>query len=329
MRSAPFIHGPLKAKGCHVCHRPANSLLPSLPAKHPMISKILPKDLNHACLVCHDEEHFIKARYLHDAIKDKGCTQCHDPHMSTKKHLLKTDEPPKLCLDCHKKTAEHIQEAKIQHGGLEKQGSCLNCHVAHHSDIKHLLKKSQPELCLTCHSVQVEDHQGQRLTNMAELLRSKKYKHKPIIEGKCSACHQPHGESRRRLLRKEYAQEFYTTYNSNAYELCFQCHDANAFKKPTTENETQFRNGIVNLHYTHVVSKKGRSCDACHDVHASDNPRLMVDSMEYLGVKTPFHYSATANGGSCTTVCHGKREYNRTNEIINPKLRYKTESQRP
>jgi len=44
----------------------------------------------------------------------------------------------------------------------------------------------------------------------------------------------------------------------------------------STLTATGFRDGDVNLHYVHVNrEKKGRSCRACHDIHAGNDNKLM------------------------------------------------------
>jgi len=48
------------------------------------------------------------------------------------------------------------------------------------------------------------------------------------------------------------------------------CHKEALVTTGKTVTITNFRNGEINLHMLHVNQNKGRTCRACHDVHASD-----------------------------------------------------------
>jgi len=44
--------------------------------------------------------------------------------------------------------------------------------------------------------------------------------------------------------------------------------------EPETRTLTNFRDGARNLHFLHVnKAVRGRTCRACHEVHASKQPR--------------------------------------------------------
>ena len=70
----------------------------------------------------------------------------------------------------------------------------------------------------------------------------------------------------------------------------------------------------VNLHYVHVNrERKGRSCRACHDVHAGDNRKLIRESVPFGrgGYRLAIGHEPTAEGGRCATGCHEAEEYTR------------------
>ena len=157
------------------------------------------------------------------------------------------------------------------------------------------------ELCLSCHSQAYADAQGQQTTaNMAEILKDNKYKHGPILEKDCTACHNPHGSDNFRILRAYFPPVFYSPYDPKNYALCFMCHEKDLANTQYTTTMTGFRNGKQNLHYVHVnKTVKGRTCRACHDAHATNNPRHIRDAVPFGRWGLPIDYTKTATGGQC------------------------------
>jgi hypothetical protein len=79
-----------------------------------------------------------------------------------------------------------------------------------------------------------------------------------------------------------------------------------------TTTLTKFRNQDVNLHYKHVNRKeRGRTCRACHEVHAAKKPHQIRDAVPYgsSGWMLPVNYKQTSLGGQCEKTCHNTREY--------------------
>jgi hypothetical protein len=58
---------------------------------------------------------------------------------------------------------------------------------------------------------------------------------------------------------------------------------------------------------------RGRTCRACHEVHASKQPRHVRDGVPYgpQGWVLKINYTKTANGGQCTKTCHDTKRYER------------------
>ena len=83
-----------------------------------------------------------------------------------------------------------------------------------------------------------------------------------------------------------------------------------------TTGLTNFRNGQANLHFMHVnKTEKGRSCRACHNVHASPNDLHIRDSVPYGSWNMPINYKKSADGGSCSPGCHKPYTYDRKNAV--------------
>ncbi|MCG3180769.1 MAG: hypothetical protein BIFFINMI_03132 [Phycisphaerae bacterium] len=325
-----FLHGPVAAGACILCHEPHSSWEPKLLIK--------PKD--QLCVTCHADvvKKAEAARFVHEPVK-KDCGQCHDPHSGDAKYQLK-EAPPKLCLGCHADVRKQLTDAKVIHGqappqknedgmpkvdaaahrAQEEAFGCLGCHSAHVSTLPKLQKAAQPDLCLSCHNQTLIAADGSKLTNMAALLKDNPEHHGPIREGSCTACHQPHGAGTFRLLSHEYPQQFYAPFKLESYALCFDCHIPQLVLAEKGTGLTRFRNGDINLHWLHVNREKGRTCRACHEVHASKRPFHIRDAVPFgdSGWMLEIRFEQTTTGGSCAPGCHQKRTYDRGQENLGP-----------
>jgi DmsE family decaheme c-type cytochrome len=122
--------------------------------------------------------------------------------------------------------------------------ACTTCHSVHNfkSEKGQLKEKTQPELCVSCHRDKI-----------AKLDRSG---HMPIREGKltCTSCHNVHGTTNVRLLRK----------GDSVSELCTSCH-------PDKRGPYLWE---------HAPARDG--CVTCHDPHGSSNDRMLVTKLPFL-----------------------------------------------
>ena len=87
-------------------------------------------------------------------------------------------------------------------------------------------------------------------------------------------------------------------------------------KDPKTTTLTKFRNGDENLHYVHVnKDERGRTCRACHEVHASKQTHQIRDAVPYghTGYMLKINFTQTPTGGICAKTCHVTRSY--TNSV--------------
>jgi hypothetical protein len=78
-----------------------------------------------------------------------------------------------------------------------------------------------------------------------------------------------------------------------------------------TSNETNFRDGTRNLHYVHVNREKARNCTTCHDIHGSKYVHLIAEKVAFGKWEMPMKFDVNETGGSCSTGCHKKLNYNR------------------
>lgn len=285
----PFVHGPVAVGDCNACHNPHAS-----PNDFQLIAS---KDK--ICFVCHTEqEEMMNRRHVHSPVEE-SCTKCHNPHSNNAKFMF-NENPPDLCYSCHNDIASYV-DAPFKHEPVA-QGNCIRCHDPHASDFPRLFVQAQQDLCLSCHE------------DLKEYVADQEYKHGPVKEGDCNACHDPHGAQFAKNLRKDFPAEFYKAYATENYALCFQCHNQSIALNDKTNTLTDFRDGERNLHYLHVNKDvKGRSCKACHQVHASSQSKHIRTSVPFgkMSWELPVTYTKFADGGKCVVGCHSPKEYHR------------------
>lgn len=296
-----FIHGPVAVGACSICHS----------AHGDMQNSLLQEDeINNVCFGCHESKSAeINSFFNIHTPVEESCTLCHNPHSSNYKYMLNS-ETKDLCFDCHGEIESLVEDVVSDHQALVIDNKCLNCHDSHGSDFQFNLKDETYDLCMKCHNKPVKSD-TKMLTDMKKLLSDNSDWHGPIRDQECSGCHNPHGSENIRLLRHYYPPEFYSAFDVDNYQLCFQCHPETNVTDETTASSTNFRDGNRNLHYLHVNQKKGRTCRACHQVHASDHSYHIRDGVPFGKWVLPINFEIEDNGGTCSPGCHPKVTYNR------------------
>jgi DmsE family decaheme c-type cytochrome len=208
------------------------------------------------CLGCHDNKANMGA---HGRVVDPrtpmatlGCETCHGPgqaHVDGLGDTALIRNPAKLtpaevsetCTSCHNR-GEHAFWEGSQHEGRDV--SCTTCHSMHSpkSETMQLVASDVRGVCATCHRDKI-----------AKLDRSG---HMPVREGKmeCTTCHNPHGSSNVRLLRR----------GDSIGEMCASCH---------ADKRGPFL-------WEHPPARDG--CTTCHDPHGSSNERMLVSRTPIL-----------------------------------------------
>lgn len=292
-------HGPAAKGACGMCHDPHASNRGNL----------LLADGADLCTGCHEDlgEMIQSASVIHDPAED-DCIECHDPHSGPHPNMLRRKDS-ELCYECHAKVQKRVETARVEHSPVSSADGCLTCHSPHASDHAQILKLPQRDLCLDCHDQPVEAPDGW-LIDMASWLEQNEVWHEPVIEDDCSGCHDPHGGRGFRLLKRPFPSKFYADFDPRKYSLCFSCHESEMVMLERTRTATRFRDGDQNLHFLHVNrDKRGRSCRACHEVHASNRPLHVRESVPYGKWLMPINYEKTAEGGSCSPGCHAFESY--------------------
>ncbi len=306
--SGKFVHGPVAVGGCTMCHNPHQSDFP----------RMLNAAGNDVCFTCHTDkaEDFKGKKFVHKPVADK-CTNCHSPHSGDYKYNFKVDGSRDLCFTCHTDKKDWVEKARVKHGGLETDKKCLACHDPHVSDYPKQLVREPMDTCFMCHNKELDTPNG-KIMDMKTYLAEKKDHHGPIEQKDCSACHNTHGSNNFRILRRYFPPVFYAGFDLRNYDLCFGCHEKTLVLEPKTTTLTGFRNGDQNLHYVHVNKKvKGRTCRACHDAHATNNPKHIRDAVPFGAWGLPVGFQKNPDGGTCLPGCHQKFTYNRNSAVKN------------
>ncbi len=212
---------------------------------------------NEDCAVCHEDLTKAFDRNPHAALEkspkfkmSNSCESCHGPgedHASnsgdktkiiTFKSGTNKKEYSARCLACHSKDHEVPAFTGSTHS---KMGLvCVDCHKVHSGAPATRLLKAQPnDLCFSCHV-------------QARAQFSKPFHHRVKENAvRCIDCHQPHSGIDRRQLRAQITGE----------NACTRCH---------REKEGPFV-------FEHAVLKI-RDCQACHEPHGSNNPKMLIRS---------------------------------------------------
>lgn len=293
---------PITEDGCDLCHK-------STGEKHPgketgfKLSDPYP-DL---CYMCHDSK--TSKEYVHTPVKEGNCADCHSPHSSNNPSMLLDDYSENACLDCHYFETEDILTV---HGPVKK-AQCQSCHDPHHSDNPMNLKKTQKDLCLSCHDKVIKTA-TRELYAISPLLAEGNVIHGPVDNGDCTSCHLPHSGDYPFLLASEYPIEQYAEATVENFDLCFMCHDSRMLTETETENATNFRNGTNNLHVLHISGNRGRNCNLCHNTHGAPREHLLEETVLFGRWQMPMKLKLTETGGSCATGCHKELKYSRVIE---------------
>jgi predicted CXXCH cytochrome family protein len=302
-----FLHGPTAVGACTVCHSAHASEYPALLfAEGPAV-----------CMRCHEamQTRMAEKRHSHDPVQE-DCTSCHDAHGAGNNMML-TDTVPALCVECHDDVGELMTDAPVKHDAMTEGKSCSDCHQAHASDVEHLLLTEPMDLCLSCHDKELPSGDG-KILNIAALLRENPRHHGPIAQKNCTGCHDVHGSAIFRMLVDEYPEGFYAPFDEKRFTLCFECHEADLVRDERTTTLTNFRNGDWNMHYLHVHrARKGRTCRACHNAHASKRPRHVAETVPFGEWALPINFEQTASGGTCLPGCHRAYGYDRDSAVEN------------
>lgn len=276
---------------CTGCHDESDEPQPSMLDLHPQVLTI--GQTKHGvrgdsrtptCTNCHGESE------KHINYKGSGKPPKAD-HTYTKGTVTPVAERNAACLSCHQKDDNRHLWAGSAHESNDV--ACTSCHQMHTAHDKVRDKKTQAEVCFTCHKEQRAD--------------SHKISTHPIDAGKvaCSDCHNPHGSTGPKLLKK-----------NTVTETCFTCHAEKRgpflfAHQPVTEDCT-------NCHTPHgsniaplLKTRSPFMCQECHDGSHASGTAVGPNAAGYQGglgttnaATTNRLYPSANNVGSGCLNCH-------------------------
>ncbi|MBF0127756.1 MAG: DmsE family decaheme c-type cytochrome [Magnetococcales bacterium] len=186
------------------------------------------------------------------------------------------------CLGCHQGGKLMFWSGSAHSG---QQVACTQCHEIHNGHDRVLVKRTQPNVCFTCHKSQ------RAMFNRPS--------HHPVPEGKmtCSNCHNPHGSAGHKSLK-------WDTVN----ETCTQCHMEK--RGPFLHNHPPVAENCLNCHNPHGTSVAGlliqRTPFLCQGCHSDTQHRGQVAGLPSGRSTNSALLGSVARGClKCHTNIHG------------------------
>lgn len=277
------------------------------------------------CTGCHDEADDTKPTMLelhpsvlaigktrHGVRTDSRTPTCTDCHGESEKHLNHkgSGKPPKAdvnfvkgsttpaiaknqaCLSCHQQDSKRSHWEGSAH--QSKDVACTSCHQIHTANDKVRDKKTEAEVCYSCHKEQ-------------RIQMSKPSRH-PVPEGKmgCSDCHNSHGSVGPKLMKRD-----------SVVETCYTCHMEK--RGPFVHNHEPVSEDCGNCHNPHgtVVESllKVRApflCQQCHTPHGPFIPQLTPNTATTSG-RSATNFTQGRSCMNCHTQVHGSNNPATTN----------------
>lgn len=231
------------------------------------------------CAACHNEgmspQVLAIGKTRHGTTADSRTPTCTSCHGASEKHMAEggcsdtascqdvmfggknkstSEDRNKMCQSCHQRDGQrsHWEGSIHQLRGI----ACTDCHKLHSAEDKVLDKRTQPEVCYTCHKQQ-----------RAEM---SKPSHHPVPEGKmaCSDCHNAHGTAGPKLMTRD---------SVNA--TCYTCHMEK--RGPFVHSHQPVDEDCATCHNAHGTTAesmlKTRApflCQSCHTPHGAFPPAV-------------------------------------------------------
>ena len=252
------------------------------------------------CSECHDDDDSVLAigKTKHGTTADSrtpACVACHGPstaHMAnssknkpdrlfSKKSTTPVSERNEACMSCHDRDANRSHWSGSAHESHDV--SCASCHNIHKGADPVRDKRTQAEVCFSCHKAQ-----------RAEV---NKPSHHPIVEGKmaCSDCHNVHGSAGPKLMKRD-----------SVNDTCYTCHMEK--RGPFARNHEPVDEDCATCHNPHgtvadsmLKMRAPFLCESCHTPHGT-TPGLANPSNLAGGVSWA-NGAMVTQGRSCMN-CH-------------------------
>jgi DmsE family decaheme c-type cytochrome len=244
--------------GCEGCHGAAKAHIEAQGGKTTIpkaFSLLTARQALDTCLVCHSQD-FTRAdvRRSSHTQSDVACNSCHSIHKSPTPKFLLASRQTELCYGCHQNVRTQFS-MPFKHRVNEGFMNCTDCHNPHGTPaptwrsglrprmVTHALANEEP--CLKCHS----DKRGPFA-----------YEHPAVRVDGCEACHNPHGSTNAKLLKR-----------TSVFTTCLECHNgAGTFGRQA--------DGITIQSSSHDLrNPRYQNCTTCHvKIHGSNADRRFL-----------------------------------------------------
>ncbi len=270
------------------------------------------------CTRCHDESDgpqlLTIGKTKHGTNADSRTPSCISCHGSSENHhgYKGAGKPPKpdvtfgktnptppdqrsaACMSCHQRDAKRSHWAGSTHDSNEV--ACSSCHQIHNGKDAVRDKRTQPEVCYTCHKEQ--------------RAQANRPSHHPVPEGKmgCADCHNVHGSAGPKLLKRD-----------SVVETCYTCHMEK--RGPFVHNHEPVNDDCTTCHNPHGTTAermlKVRPPFLCQQCHT---PHVPAQALLYGQAPTPnaigWNGASVTQGRACLnchTQIHGSNNPSATN----------------
>jgi DmsE family decaheme c-type cytochrome len=243
---------PPERTGCEGCHGPGQQHVAARGGKATIphaFSLMGPRGTLDACLACHGKDFpRVNIRRSQHSLADVACTSCHSIHRSPVPRFLLAKKQADLCYNCHTSTRAQFN-MPFKHRVHEGFMNCSDCHNPHGAFAPTWRMGARPRMveqalgneepCLKCHI----DKRGPFV-----------FEHAGVRVDGCETCHNPHGSTNPRLLRRP-----------TVFLLCLECHNgAGTFGREGDGIRTQSPSH-------NMLDPKYRNCTSCHvRIHGSN-----------------------------------------------------------
>ncbi|HVX65626.1 MAG TPA: DmsE family decaheme c-type cytochrome [Bryobacteraceae bacterium] len=248
---------PPERTGCEGCHGPGQKHVAAMGNKAAIVaySQLEPAQVIDRCLGCHaGDVGKSNIRRSSHTLANVGCTSCHSIHKSTTSRFLLAKAEHNVCYGCHAQVRSQFSmpfKHRVNEGFME----CSDCHNPHGTfaaswrmgDRPRMVDqaKGPEEPCIRCHT----DKRGPFV-----------FEHASVRVDGCETCHQPHGSTNARLLRRP-----------AVFTLCLECHNGAGNFGRNGAGET------AQSSFHNMADPKFRTCTLCHArIHGSNSSPLFL-----------------------------------------------------
>ena len=217
-----------------------------------------------------------------------------------KKSSTPVEARNEACLTCHRNDASRSHWDGSTH--QTRDVACTSCHQIHTGHDKVRDKRTQPEVCFTCH----KEQRGQ----------IDRPSHHPIPEGKmsCSDCHNPHGSTGPKLMKRD-----------SINDTCYTCHMEK--RGPFVHNHEPVSEDCTLCHNPHgtvtenlLKARPPFLCHQCHTPHGANIVQVLgrqVPALALTGTSTGKNVINISMARGCLN-CHTQVHGSNNPDVSNP-----------